>query len=54
MHADFDRVAWDDDGALWLARFNGRLQHALLNMNRHAHPLVSLASDEYWRRVAEG
>ena len=49
LHVDFGRRAWEDDGALWLSRFNARLQHALLRLIHHVHPLVNEDTGE--RRV---
>jgi hypothetical protein len=48
---DFEREAWAIDAAIWLARYDARLQHALLHMNHHVHPLVNEETGE--RRVLQ-
>ena len=46
---DFNVDAWRADGATWQSKYNARLQHALLHMNHHVHPLVNAGTGE--RRV---
>ena len=45
----FDVAAWCKDGEEWHAKYNTRLQHALLHMNHHVHPVSNTETGE--RRV---
>ena len=45
----FDVAAWRKDGEEWHAKYSTRLQHALLHMNHHVHPVSNAETGE--RRV---
>jgi hypothetical protein len=49
FRADYEREAWAIDAGIWLARYDTRLQHALLHMNHHVHSVVNGGTGE--RRV---
>ena len=49
MQPAFGQQAWETDAHIWLSRYNTRLQHALLHMNHHVHPLINAETGE--RRV---
>jgi hypothetical protein len=43
---DFEVDAWRAKGKEWLLKYNARLQHALLHMNHHVHPLINAETGE--------
>ena len=36
---------WTTDAQLWLCKFDARLQHAMLRMNHHVHPLDPVSGE---------